>query len=260
MAAVAFALASLVAAVLVVREIMWQRTAAELRARLEDRSAELREHARHTHVSQVVSGLAQELKSPLQGVLGNTELMLASATLHPASAADLRQIQEDAARAAGIVRNLLAFTETNALTRRWQDINELVTRAAETARIDPAGARLTVTLALAERLPLIYVDGRQLEKVIAALLSRAPQDAGAGAPAPVMVTTSLAAGGEWLVIELDDLATDGDEPAWSGDLAACRQVVQAHGGSLEVAPGGGAGFRFHLELPVAAVGVAPATT
>src|SRR5262249_51751254 len=145
------------------------------------------------------------------------------------------------------------------LTRRWQDLNDLVRRGIDAARSDPAAARVPVTLALAERLPLIYVDGRQLEKVIAALLSRATDGNAASSHRAIAVSTGLAAGGERLVIELDDPASDGDEATWSGDLAACRQVVQAHGGTLEVAPGD-AGFRFHLELPVAAVGAAPAVT
>jgi K+-sensing histidine kinase KdpD len=59
------------------------------------------------------------------------------------------------------------------------------------------------------------------------------------------------------VIELDDSAADAnvDEPTWSGDLAACRQIVQAHGGTLEVEHPDAGGFRFHLELPVTAVAV-----
>ena len=49
---------------------------------------------------------------------------------------------------------------------------------------------------------------------------------------------------------LDEL----DEPTWSGDLVACRQIVQAHGGSLEVERPANGGYRFHLELPVTAGG------
>jgi K+-sensing histidine kinase KdpD len=256
-AAVAIAVAVVAAAVAIGRELMWRRAYADLSARLADRLAQLREHEHHTQVAQVVSGLAQELKSPLQGVLGNTELMLASGTLHPASAADLREIQENAARAAGIVRNLLAFTETHAMTRRWQDINELVTRAVDAARGELEASSVRVKLALAERLPLIYVDGRQLEKVIATLLSR-PAVEVPSASVPVTLATRLSASREHLTIDLDDRTADVDEPAWSGDLAACREVLEAHGGTLEVVRGDNGGFRFQLDLPVAPVGVAPA--
>jgi len=64
-----------------------------------------------------------------------------------------------------------------------------------------------------------------------------------------------------LVIELDDrTAADLDEinePSWSGDLVACRQIVLAHGGSLAVERRANGGYRFHLELPVTASGPDP---
>jgi len=258
MGIVAICVAAALAVLLIVRERAWRRTHASLRARMAERAAQVREEERRAHVTQVVSGLAQELKSPLQGVLGNTELMLASGTFSQASAADLREIQENATRAAGIVRNLLAFTETHALNRRWQDINELAIRAADGVRGELGAAGVQVHFALADRLPLMYVDGRQLEKVIATLLSRpAVRGAGPLPAAAVTLATRRGATDDRVVIELDDSAADADvdEPTWSGDLAACRQIVQAHGGTLEVEHPDNGGFRFHLELPVTAVAV-----
>jgi len=100
----------------------------------------------------------------------------------------------------------------------------------------------------------MYVDGRRLEKVIATLLLR-PVTRTDGARGADSVTLATRRGAEGrLVIDLDDRATEEDEPAWSGDLEACRQVVQAHGGTLEVERQDMGGFRFHLELPVTAIG------
>jgi two-component system, NtrC family, sensor kinase len=245
-------LAAVLAVAWFAREMMWRSAHAALRERLRAAATDVREEERRAHVTQVVSGLAQELKSPLQGVLGNTELMLASGSLSAASTNDLRQIQEHAARAAGIVRNLLAFTETQALSRRWQDINELAIRAADTVRGELGPAGVQVKLALADRLPLMYVDGRQLEKVIATLLLRpvGRTDASAGT---LTLATRRGATDDRLVIELDDRAREDDEPEWSGDLEACRQIVHAHGGTLEVERHDIGGFRFHVELPVTAI-------
>ena len=251
---VAFTLAAVLAAGLLVRELMWRRAFAEMRAQLAAGDLQIREQEQLAHVGQVVSGLAQELKSPLQGVIGNTELMLASGDVGAGSKDELRELQENIARATGIVRNLLAFTETSALTRRWLDINDLASRAVDGVRgeLDVSGVR--VNFALAERLPLVYVDGRQLEKVIATLLSRpAPRSSPRRETAAVTLATRRADPDDRLIIELDDrTAADLDEPAWSGDLSACRQIVQAHGGSLEVERPANGGYRFHLELPVTA--------
>jgi signal transduction histidine kinase len=259
---VAIIVAAALAALLIARELTWRRALAALRRRVAADGIQLREQEQLVHVGQLVSGLAQELKSPLQGVIGNTELMLLSGASAADSTHELREIQENASRAAGIVRNLLAFTETSALSRRWQDINELANRAVDGMRneLDASGVR--VNFALADRLPLMYVDGRQLEKVIATLLARpSPRSAPRRETAAVTLATRRGDLDDRLVIELDDRTAatldELDEPSWSGDLVACRQIVQAHGGSLEVERPANGGYRFHLELPVTAAGADP---
>ena len=255
MATVAIISASILAVLLVVRELAWRRAFAALQARIAADGQQIREQEQLAHVGQLVSGLAQELKSPLQGVIGNAELMMASGGLDAND--ELREIQENVARAAGIVRNLLAFTETSALSRRWQDINELASRAVQGAQneLDASGVR--VNFSLADRLPLMYVDGRQLERVIVTLLSRPePRSTPRRGVAAVTLATRRGALDDRLIIELDDRTAadldEQDEPLWSGDLVACRQIVQAHGGSLEVERPADGGYRFHLELPVTA--------
>lgn len=153
---------------------------------------------------------------------------------------------------------VLAFTETATLSRRWQDVNEIVGRAIDGCRneLDAAGVR--VQTERSERLPLVYVDGRQLEKVIAMLLVRpAPRSAPPCDIAAVTLATRKAGGtDERLVIDLDDRAAADldDEPSWWSDLAACRRIVEAHGGTLDVLHPPHGGYRCHLELPVTASG------
>ena len=220
---VAFTIAAALAALLVVRELMWRRAFAGMRKQIAADGIQIREQEQLAHVGQLVSGLAQELKSPLQSVIGNTELMLASAGLGAESRDELRELQENVARAAGIVRNLLAFTETSSLSRRWQDINELANRAVEGIRSELDASGVRVNFALADRLPLMYVDGRQLEKVIATLLSRpAPRSSPRRETAAVTLATRREPD-DRLVIELDDRTAadldELDEPSWSGDLS-----------------------------------------
>ena len=104
---VAIIVVAALAVMLVAREMTWRRTLAGLRQRIAADGLQIREQGQLAQMGQLVSGLAQELKSPLQGVIGNTELMIASGA---ESTTELREIQENATRAAGIVRNLLAFT------------------------------------------------------------------------------------------------------------------------------------------------------
>jgi len=255
-AALAVLAAVVLAVVLVVRERASARTIAGLRQQLGEAQVLLEQGEHRASVSQFVSGFAQELKDPLQGVIGTAELMLASAAHGAEPSADLRGIQESATRAADIVRNMLAFSETANLSRHWQSINEIVGRAVAGSRhrLEASGIRAQVTYA--ERLPLLYVDGRQLEKVVTTLLSRpSPGPVPSRGPLHVAIETRRAAD-DRLAIDIDDrTAGDRDDGAWSGELAACRQIVAAHGGSLDVSGSAVSGFRFHLDLPVTASGV-----
>ena len=242
------------AALLVTRELWWRREMAVLRGQLLDASTIGVERDQLASVGQAVSGLAQELKSPLQGVLGNTELLIALARSGSGDDEDLREIQQNATRAAGIVRSLLAFTEPTGL--RWQNINDIVRRALESCRNELEASAVRVQIEAAERLPLVYVDGRQLEKVIATLVSRpAPRSTPKRDAAAVTIATRRRTD-ERLVIEIDDRSSANaiGETSWSEDLDACRRIMAAHGGSLEMAQPAGLGVRYQLELPVTAGG------
>src|SRR5207302_6612919 len=100
------------------------------------------------------------------------------------------------------------------------------------------------------RLQLVYVDGRQLEKVLLTLLSHTSRSQH---PGDVVVTTRrLTSPVDHMAVDIDDPAVNvaDDEAVWSGDLDACRRVLEAHGGTLEVERRATGGVRFHLELPI----------
>jgi signal transduction histidine kinase len=257
--AVAVVAIVVLALVLVWREAWSRRAFSQLQQQLDVAQARLKEREELASIGQMVSGLAQELKSPLQGVIGNTELMLAESTRTAEGNVELREIQENAARAAGIVRNLLSFTQpSGALDRRWHDVNDIVARALHDCRPELEASGVRVRLEKADRLPLVYVDGRQLEKVVATLLAK---PAASRRPTTtrekpdVTLSTSRTGGGseDHLVIELNDRAAAmPNEESWSNDVAACRRVVEAHGGSLRVDANQGFGVHCYLELPVTA--------
>jgi signal transduction histidine kinase len=243
-------IALILAAVLVVREVAARTRERQLLADIEDLRTQVRIGDRLASVGQLVSGLAQDLKSPLQGMLGSAELLAASDPSGTAAAEELRQIRHDVTRAAGIVRHLLSFSETTVLDRRWHDLNQVVARAVQQQRAGGAAAD-QVTFHGTSRMQLVYIDGRQIEKVIATLLGQTRRGRRPGGAGSVSVTTRrVNTPADHLVIDIDEPgAIDADEAVWSGELDACRRLLEAHGGSLEVEQQAGS-LRFHLELPV----------
>jgi len=257
-------IAVLLAAILVVRELSARRREQRLQDELAGLKSQLKESDRLVNVGQLVSGLAQDLKSPLQSMLGSAEVLAATDPGDAHAAQELKQIRDDVSRAAGIVRNLLAFTETTDLDRRWDDLNAIVRRAIQTHR---AGAAIegvafqTHRTGTASdgpafqgttRLQLVYVDGRQIERVLTTLLSHTGHGTRNGAHDISVTTRRVNNPADHMVIDIEDpRASDADDVGtWSGDLDACRRVLQAHGGSLEVERQGTAGVRFHLEFPI----------
>lgn len=240
------------AILLIARDLVARRHERELRAELQRLSEGLKNTDRLASVGRLVSGLAQELKSPLQGVLGNAEMLAAS---EGNASTELNEIRENATRAVGIIRNLLVFTEANSLHRRWHNLNDLVSAAIESRRLELSSAGVRVTLDGAPRLPLVYVDGRQMERVITTLLDRWTKERRTVA-ATVNVSTERRPTDERLVVSINDPASSmtDDDPTWSGDLDACRRVLETHGGALEVERLTSGGFGCRLELPVTAAG------
>jgi K+-sensing histidine kinase KdpD len=249
---IAIAVAVVLAALLILRDVSARRRERVLMTEI----ASLRKQVTHTdriaNVGRLVSGLAQDLKSPLQGMLGSAEVLAVSDPASGPGAQEVQDIRDNVKRAVGIVRNLLAFTETSALNRRWHDLNDLVRRALDHKRQDGGDAE-RIKLEETPRLPLVYVDGRQIEKVIVTILDHATSHARSRAVGEVAIVTRRGTpADERLTVELDDptLALPDDAPEWAGELHACRRVLEAHGGSFEIERRRAGGIRFRLELPV----------
>jgi two-component system sensor kinase FixL len=246
----AFIALAVLVIILVARVVSARQRERRLLDELEAAKSQLKESDRLVNVGQLVSGLAQDLKSPLQSMLGSAEVLAATEPGDAHAAQELKQIRDDVSRAAGIVRNLLAFTETTDLDRRWDDLNAIVRRAIQAHRTGatPDGVAFQGTT----RLQLVYVDGRQIERVLTTLLSHTGHGSRNGAHDISVTTRRVNTPADLMVIDIDDpRASDADDiGTWSGDLDACRRVLQAHGGSLEVERQGSAGVRFHLEFPI----------
>lgn len=230
-ALIGYLVAAVVIAVLVGRELTHRRREAGLRRELEQ--------ANLAQVGAMMSDFAEQLKAPLQGVLGGAELMLASSG-GSAPDEDLRSIHDEASRAADIVRTMLVFTASTAIERRWSDLNLIVAAAVTASRpeLDAAGVRIATTFA--ERLPLVYVDARLLERVLATILQRAAIASrmhGGGGTLVSVSTSRRHAPDDAIAVEVeDDCAGRAEESDAfsSGWLAACTSAVQAHAGRLQL--------------------------
>ena len=115
-------------------------------------------------IGELASGVAHELNNPLTGIIGFSELLL-DEDIPDNVRKDLRVIQREAQRSAGIVRNLLTFARKHAPAKEPVDINSIIQKALELRAYEQKANNIQVNTYLASDLPKIMADGFQLEQV-----------------------------------------------------------------------------------------------
>ena len=220
-------------------------------------------------VGQLVAGVAHELNNPLQGVMGQVELLIGTED-RPATRVELQQIRHSGERAAKIVRNLLTFARHSALERSVADLNEIVRSTLALRANDLRAAAIAVEEEYADELPLIIVNREEIQQAVLNLLLNAEQSLRAARrPGAVRVRTGLGEDPGSVVVEIADdgggvpqeVASRIFEPFFttkvSGEgtglgLSVSLGIVAAHGGTLMLLPSE-RGARFALTLPMASI-------
>lgn len=234
------------------------------RRRLQD---QLIQSEKMSAVGQLISGVAHELNNPLASVLGFADYLIENSEIPPALAEPLKVIQQEAQRAAGIVKNLLTFGRKQDQERRPLAVGEVIERTAALLKNQLVQKKAELVVEIAEGLPEVQGSMNQLQQVFVNLINNAAQAiAGTGRPGTVTVRAR-----SWLdgvAIDVTDtgpgvpaaLAERVFEPFFTtkreGEgtglgLSICQGLVKEHGGRLSLQPARGAGATFTVELPAA---------
>jgi PAS domain S-box-containing protein len=229
----------------------------------------LREQLIHSErlsaVGQLVAGVAHELNNPLQGVMGNLELMIDRED-RPQARADLEEIRVAGARAAKIVRNLLSFARKSALDRSVEDLNEIVRATLAWRATDLRANEIALDEQYTAELPLIIVNREEIQQVILNLILNAEHATrGTGQSGTLHVRTGSSTGSVFVEIADEgpgiprETAARIFEPFFTtkfvGEgtglgLSVSLGIAEAHGGTLTLVPSE-RGARFALTLPAA---------
>ena len=215
-----------------------------------------------------VDGVAHELRTPITLISGHAQSLLRQPGFE-ATAPSLRLIQQEAERMGGLVSDLLDLARQDSgrlqLRRRPILADEALVQAYE--RLAPSsGWRLHLETPAAE-LPVALGDPDRLQQCLAALIENALHYS----HAPLPVTLAADGQGGALVLHVRDqgpgvasheretifgrfargsAAIQANSRGSGIGLAVVRLLMEAMGGSVQVAeaPGGGADFQLHLPL------------
>ncbi len=189
-----------------------------------------------------------------------------------------RKIGDQARRAAGLTRQLLAYARRQILEPKNVNLNQMVKET--TALLEKViGEQIEVKMALAEDLRVTRADPAQVEQVLMNLCFNARDAMPVGGQLPDRNAQSrprrkilqpprrCARPGHWIQLSVSDTGTGMDaatleriyEPFFTTKevgkgtglgLATVFGIMKQHGGFIEVYSEVGAGTAFHVHLPV----------
>jgi PAS domain S-box-containing protein len=241
-----------------------------------DLETQLRQALKMEAVGRLAGGIAHDFNNLLTVITSYTQMALAELEPRSGVAADLEEVQRAANRAAGLTRQLLAFSRQQVLLARRLDVNALVEGMVGMLR-RLIGEDITLHTALDASLWPVEADAGQLEQVLMNLAVNARDAMPDGGTLSVRTgNVRVAAGGdprrpgllpgEYATVEVADDGVGMDasiipnifEPFFTTravgrgtglGLAMVYGIVKQSGGFIYVDSAPGKGSRFTLLLP-----------
>lgn len=227
--------------------------------------------SRLTTMGEMAAAIAHEINQPLSAIATYTAACIRLFDQGPEARDDilgaLREIGGQAHRAGEIIQRMRNFTRSRETHRRLHRLGELIEEIRPLAELDARANRVDLRIVIAPWLPLINVDGVQVQQVVLNLL-RNGVDAMHEIPEKQRRLT-LQAGpiDETTVqVEISDRGLGVQTPDQEGlftpffttkvtgmgmGLAISRSIISAHGGKLDFHNNPEGGVTFHFSLPTA---------
>jgi PAS domain S-box-containing protein len=224
-------------------------------------------------LGSLLSGVAHELNNPLSIVLGQAMMLRERAKLLPAGD-DLydraQKIEVAANRCARIVRTFLAMARQRKAKRSYVSVGKVIDDAIELLAYSLRTGGVTVTTDIGDELPETHADADLLHQVLVNLIvnSRQALEEKGDEDRRIAIRASHERETNTIVIEVSDngpgiptsirsrifdpfFTTKPQDHGTGIGLAVSRGLVEAHGGTLELAvPQPARGAAFITRLPV----------
>ncbi|HEX5041641.1 MAG TPA: ATP-binding protein [Candidatus Polarisedimenticolaceae bacterium] len=212
-------------------------------------------------VGELAAIVAHEVRNPLAGIRGGCEIMLEGyvpgETRHEIGTEILRQVD----RLNHMVQDLLLYARPRALTASLSDLHQVLDRCLSLLREDLRG-EVEVVRRFDREIPPLPLDVRQMEQVFLNVLQNAVQ--AINGPGRIVLATRRALGRVEVVVSdsgpgiapatmeriFKPFFTTKAQGTGLG-LAIVRNIVHAHGGTIQVANPESGGAEFVIALPCA---------
>jgi signal transduction histidine kinase len=215
---------------------------------------------------QLGAGIAHEIKNPLAGILGLTQLSLRKIEKESPLAKNLSIIEKETNRCTTIIQNLLKFARQEKVAFEPVEINGVVRDAMAIVEHQLEMHKVKLNQNLASDLPIISGNANQIQQVLINLMINA-QQAMQGNRGEVRVTTANHNSGMIHVCVSDtgpgipeELQAKIFEPFFTTKevgkgtglgLSVSYGIIKEHNGKISVESSPDKGTEFKISLPVA---------
>jgi signal transduction histidine kinase len=229
-----------------------------------DLQRQLNRAQRLATLGHLTARMAHEIGTPLNSVALHLQLLARSPALTEQDRRRLKTIDGQIQRLVTTVQELLTSTRGEAHRPEPTDLNGIVRGITDLMAPVLSGKGIASCTALEEALPKVVADPHRIQQVLLNLVTNAVDAMPDGGALRVATRQE----GRWAVMAVADTGrgippearerifepffTTKDRRAGAGlGLAICRQIIDAHGGTLAVGETSGGGATFEVRLPLA---------
>lgn len=216
---------------------------------------------RLAEIGQLAASLAHEIKNPLAGISGAVQVIRdATPGDHPHTPI-LGEILRQIDRLDGTVEDLLVYARPKVPQLRPGNMTEIISRTADLMRKQLTTSGITLNLNCDPRLPALELDPDQIEQVLINVILNAVQ----ASTREGTIDLSVRATSATMDIVVQDHGHGMSDPTrrrafepffttkarGTGlGLAICRQIVDAHNGTMDLESEPGEGTSVVIRLPL----------
>ncbi|MGA7459112.1 MAG: ATP-binding protein [Candidatus Korobacteraceae bacterium] len=252
----------------------WAHT---LEERVDEKTRELKQaHQRMLHVEKMATigkmaaVVAHEINNPLSGILTYAKLVkrwIEKNTMTSPKQEEMKGsldlVASESKRCGELVKNLLSFSRVSPMNLAWCDLNQVIDRCVRLVQHKLEMSGIQMNLNLEQELPTAHCDPAQIEQVVLAMVINAIDAMPQGGN--LWISTGVVAGSaielvirddgigipeEHLVHMFEPFYTTKESGGSGLGLAISQNIVERHGGQIDVKSVVGEGTTFKIVLPI----------